>query len=43
MRLHKSLIGLAAALALAGAQAATVTYNFDYPQSIADINYAGSL
>ena len=43
MRLHKSLIGLAAALALAGAQAATVSYNFGYPQSVADINHTGSL
>ena len=43
MRLHKSLIGLAATLALAGAQAATVNYNFDYPQSVADINHTGSL
>ena len=43
MRLHKSLIGLAATLALAGAQAATVSYDFDYPQSVADINYTGSL
>ena len=43
MRLHKSLIGLASILALAGAQAATVSYDFDYPQSVADINYTGSL
>lgn len=43
MRLHKSLIGLAAALALAGAQAATVTYNFDYPESIADITHSDTL
>lgn len=43
MRLHKSLIGLAAVLAFAGAQAATVSYNFNYPQSTADINYNGSL
>ena len=43
MRLHKSLIGLAAALALAGAQAATVSYDFNHPLSVAEINYTGSL
>jgi len=43
MRFHKSLIGLAATLAFAGAQAATVTYNFTYPQSVADINHTGTL